>query len=106
MYHRATFSLKKLPQTSRVSQMSSASLFFFILDVSVIFLNEDCRRHYQEIDIPGQQLSSGRAGRIVPRARRRKLLTQSPEGYGYTPTKCSYEHLNVIITVNATIPQL
>ena len=25
---------------------------------SIIYLNEDCRRHYQKIDSPGQQLSS------------------------------------------------
>ena len=58
--------------------MSSASLFFFIFAFSVISLSEDFRRHYEEIDNPGQQLSSVRSGRIVPRERRGgKLLTQS-----------------------------
>ena len=49
---------------------------------SVIFLNEDCRRHYQEIhvDSPGEQLSLTHSEYIVPRACHGKLLTQSPEG--------------------------
>ena len=41
-----------------MSQMSFASVFFFILAFSVRCLNNDCRRHYQEIYNPGQQLSS------------------------------------------------
>ena len=45
----------KLPQTARMSQMPSATVFMFILAFSVIFLNEDSRRHYQEIYSPGQQ---------------------------------------------------
>ena len=56
--------------------MSSASAFFFTLAVSVICLNEDCRRHFQEISSPGQKLSSARSGRIALTARRGKLLTQ------------------------------
>ena len=57
--------------------MSSAFQFVLILAFFVIYLNEDCRRHYQEVDAPGQQLSSARSGRIAPRVRRGKLLTQS-----------------------------
>ena len=55
MYWRVTFSLEKLPQTARMSQMSSAYLLFFILAFFVICLNEDCRMRHQEIDNPGQQ---------------------------------------------------
>ena len=54
-YRCATFSLSKLPQLGRMSQMSSASLFFFILAFCAICLNEDCRRHYEEIDRPSPQ---------------------------------------------------
>ena len=71
------FSLLKLPQTAWMSQISSASLVFFILTFSVICLNETCRRH-QEIRQPRSTAFLG--ARIAPRARRGKVLTQLPEG--------------------------
>ena len=41
--------------------MLSAFKFVLIVAFFVIYLNEDCRRHYQEVDAPGQQLSSARS---------------------------------------------
>ena len=62
-----TFYVSKLTLTAMMSQMSSVSLLFFIFDFSVICLNEDCTRHYQQIDSPGQELFSARSGHITPR---------------------------------------
>ena len=59
MYRCATFSLEKLPQTDRMLQMSSASVFLHSSFFCYMFECEDYRRHYQEIESPGPQRVKG-----------------------------------------------
>ena len=60
--------------------MSSAYLILFNFENFEIFLNEDWRKDRSELYGLDQQLSSVRSGRLVPRARWVKLLTQSSFG--------------------------
>ena len=57
--------------------MSSAYLNLLNSTIYVSILNETWMEDHSKLYDPGQQLSSGRSGRLAPRAARGKLLTQS-----------------------------
>ena len=67
----------KTPQSARMLKMSSAKTFVLIYALFVRILYEICITDYTESYILGQQLSLACSGRLAPRARQGKLLTQS-----------------------------